>query len=297
MARKDYGVTELGYLGIGVSDLAAWRHYATNVLGVDWIDEPGGARLRMDYWHYRIRVHEDPSDDILYAGFRVAGPEELQASINRLEELGIAFERATASEAEQRCVLDYVRVKDPAGLPIEIFHGPLVDTHQPYRPGRGMHGKFRTGALGLGHMIVRNIDVEASYRFYRDLMDLRGNVEMRFGVGERRFELTFMAAEGGRDHMVAFGAGNTPKRIHHLMIEVEEQNDVGLTYDIVRKEKIPILNDIGRHIDDNMFSFYMSTPSGWFCEYGAEGSSPTYQSEYHTVGDYWGHMFATDFVE
>jgi hypothetical protein len=81
------------------------------------------------------------------------------------------------------------------------------------------------------------------------------------------------------------------------MIEVEEQNDVGLTYDIVRKEKIPVLNDIGRHIDDNMFSFYMSTPSGWFCEYGAEGSSPTYQSEYHTVGDYWGHMFATDFVE
>lgn len=29
-------VTELGYVGIGVSDLAAWRLYASDILGWRW---------------------------------------------------------------------------------------------------------------------------------------------------------------------------------------------------------------------------------------------------------------------
>ena len=39
------------------------------------VDEGPGDRcyLRMDYWHHRIVLHSDPSDDLMYLGFRVAG--------------------------------------------------------------------------------------------------------------------------------------------------------------------------------------------------------------------------------
>ena len=34
-------VTELGYVVFGVSDLAAWRDFATNLLGLEVFEEPG----------------------------------------------------------------------------------------------------------------------------------------------------------------------------------------------------------------------------------------------------------------
>lgn len=38
-------VTELGYLGLSVSDLAAWRAYAAEVAGMEVVDEGEGDRL------------------------------------------------------------------------------------------------------------------------------------------------------------------------------------------------------------------------------------------------------------
>src|SRR5580704_1297906 len=58
-------VTELGYIAIGVKDLAAWRRFAAEIVGLEVADEgdPGRCYLRMDYWHHRIIVEEDGSDD------------------------------------------------------------------------------------------------------------------------------------------------------------------------------------------------------------------------------------------
>jgi 2,3-dihydroxybiphenyl 1,2-dioxygenase len=281
-------VTELGYLGIGIRDVDAWRFYANEILGMEWVEEAGEIRLRMDYWHHRIMVHPGEEDDVLFAGFRVAGPEEFREMQRHLKECGVPFKLASPADAEKRCVLELLKFEDPAGLPLEIFHGPLVDRHKPYRPGRGMHGKFVTGLGGLGHVIVRDAGSEQSYRFYSKVLGMRGSVEVRFDVGEERREPIFMhLAE--RDHTLAFGAGPLPKRIHHLMVEVDNIDDVGLAYDLARRNKVPILFEPGRHANDNAFSFYMQTPSGWFCEYGCGVSRPNHQSEYNLVGDIWGH--------
>jgi len=281
-------VTELGYIGIGVQDLAAWRFFAGEILGMEWIEENGAARMRIDYWHHRVIVQQDTADDILFAGFRVAGPEEFRAMKEHLTSCGVSYEVASQRTAEERCVLELLRLEDPAGLPLEIFHGPLVDRHQPCRPGRGMHGKFVTGPGGMGHIIIRDAGTEQSYRFYHDVLGLRGSIEVRFDANGERREPVFMHCQQ-RDHAVAFGAGPLPRRIHHLMVEVDSIDDVGLTYDLAKRHGIPILLDLGRHANDNMFSFYMQTPSGWFCEVGAGGSAPNHQSEYNLVGDIWGH--------
>ena len=53
------GVTELGYLGFGVSNMDAWREYASKVMGLEVFDEGEEDRfyIRMDYQHHRITVH------------------------------------------------------------------------------------------------------------------------------------------------------------------------------------------------------------------------------------------------
>jgi 2,3-dihydroxybiphenyl 1,2-dioxygenase len=282
------GVTELGYIGIGTRDLDAWRFYANEVLGMEWVEERGEVKLRMDYWHHRILVHPGEEDDVLFAGFRVGGPEEFRAMQQHLQECGVPFKVASPADAESRAVLELLRLTDPAGLPLEIFHGPRVDRHKPYRPGRGMHGKFVTGLGGLGHMIIRDAGVEDSYRFYSKVLGMRGSIEVRYEAGGKRFEPVFMHS-CERDHTVGFGAGPLPKRIHHLMVEVDNIDDVGLAYDLARRHEVPILMAPGRHANDNTFSFYMRTPSGWFCEYGFGGTPPVHQSEYNVVGDIFGH--------
>ena len=283
-------VTELGYVGIGVQDVEAWRLFATEVLGLESFEEKGRTMLRVDQWHSRIAMYPEGDDDLAYAGFRVAGPEEFRDMQQHLSDCGVAYDVASSAEAEDRSVLEFLRLHDPAGIPLEIFHGPLVDRHKPFRPGRGMHGKFCTGSGGLGHIILRDAAGGASYRFYSQVLGMRGNVENRIHAPSGVFEATFMHCNE-RDHTVAFGVGPLEKKIHHLMLEVDNIDDVGLAYDLVRKRGMKILVTLGRHSNDNTISFYVQTPSGWYLEYGYAGAPATHQSEY-SVNEVWGHEFS-----
>jgi len=281
-------VTELGYIGFGVKDLEAWKKFATNILALEVVDEGESDRcyLRMDYQHHRIVLHSDPSDDLLYLGFRVAGPEEFRAMQTQLNEAGIKFKVGDEREATERHVLEILKLQDPDGNPIEIFHGPHVQFSKPFYPGRGMHGRFKTGSGGIGHCIIREKDSEAAYRFYSAL-GMRGSIEYKIPLGDRSLKLMFMHCNE-RDHSVAFGVPGGAKRFNHLMLEVENFDDVGLTHELVRREKIPVHITLGKHSNDHMFSFYFETPSGFMLEYGYGGRDATYQSEYFSQ-DMYGH--------
>lgn len=281
-------VTELGYMGFGVKDLEAWKTFASNVLGMEVADEGESDRcyLRMDYWHHRIVLHSDPSDDLMYLGFRVAGGEEFRAMQNQLREAGIKFTLGSEQEASERHVLELLKTEDPGGNPIEIFHGPHVQFSKPFHPGRRMHGRFKTGSGGMGHCILRENDPQAAYRFYTQL-GMRGGEEYKIRIGKMTVSPIFMHCNE-RDHSVAFGLGGGDKRFNHLMVEVDNLDDVGMTLDLVRRQKIPVAITPGKHSNDHMFSFYFQTPSGWMLEYGWGARDATYQSEYFTE-DVYGH--------
>ena len=221
-----------------------------------------------------------------YLGFRVAGPDEFGEMQRQLSEAGVKYRVGSSDEASERRVLEVMKLNDPSGNPVEIFHGPEVEFVKPFHPGRRMHGRFKTGAGGIGHCIVRQDDIDAARRFYMAL-GMRGGVEYKIKVGDRVVAPIFMHCND-RDHTVAFGVGPQKRRINHLMVEVENLDDVGLTYDIVRKNKVPVTITPGKHSNDHMYSFYMRNPSGWVIEYGWGGRPATYQSEYY-VQDIYGH--------
>lgn len=149
-------VTELGYLGIGVKDAAAWKEFASQVVGMEVLDEGEKDRfyLRMDNWHHRIVVHTSGEDDLLYLGWRVGGPDELGAMEEQLRADGVAVRRASEEEARERRVLGLLKLTSPGGNPTEIFYGPQIQTAFPFYPGRRMHGRFLTGSEGIGHVEV-----------------------------------------------------------------------------------------------------------------------------------------------
>lgn len=283
-------VTELGYMGLGVKDLSAWKDFASKILGLEVADdgEAGRCALRMDYWRQRFFLDEDGTDDLNFLGFRVAGQDEFRRMERQLTDAGVAVRIGSPVEADQRHVLEVMKLNDASGFPIEIFHGPQIQADKPFHPGRRMHGKFMTGDGGLGHLIQREtVGLEKTYEFYK-LLGMRGGVEYRIPIpGQSRpAELMFLHCNS-RDHTIAFGPPGV-KRINHMMIEVEEFDDVGLAYETVQRAGVRVTIAPGRHANDHMYSFYFMNPSGWMCEIGWGARPATHQSEYYQR-DTYGH--------
>ena len=74
-------VTQLGYLGLSVSNVDEWERFAGQVLGLqgNGRDADGSLFLRMDEYHHRFIVHPTGKDDIAYFGWEVPTEEALQA--------------------------------------------------------------------------------------------------------------------------------------------------------------------------------------------------------------------------
>ena len=286
------GVTELGYLVLGVSDMPRWRTFAGDFLGLELADGPTPAQtfLRMDFWHHRIVLEENSADDVTAIGLRVAGDEEFEALAHRLEAEGVDHRICSDEEAEMRRVLRLMKLEDPIGNPLEIFHGPLVEFNKPFHPHRRMYGAFSTASGGMGHCQLSSTraDNPALLAFYR-MLGMRGDVEYKVELvpGEMS-ELIFLHCND-RDHTFAFGLPGS-RRMHHIMFEATTFDDVAYTYELAQRMDIPIVVTPGRHSNDHQYSFYCRSPSGFMVEYGWGSRPATQQTEYYTA-DFYGHSF------
>jgi 2,3-dihydroxyethylbenzene 1,2-dioxygenase len=282
-------VTELGYLGLSISNVEKWKAFACGIVGMEFVDEGEKDRfyLRMDQWHHRITLHVNGGDDMAYMGLRVAGPNELAAMAQKLATADIVFQRGTEREAAERRVMGLLKTADPAGHPIEIFWGPQVDAHKPFHPGRPMFGRFLTGDQGMGHILVSETDLDAATRFY-EILGFVGAVEYQLALPNGAVAKPVFMHCNKRQHTVAFGLVPGSKRINHLMIEYTNLKDIGIAHDLMKVRNIPITKHLGMHVNDGQLSFYPINPSEWAWELGWGGREALSQQEYY-INDYFGH--------
>lgn len=286
------GVTELGYVRFGVSKMDEWRTYLGELLGMEIRDDNKDGKIyaRVDFWHHRICVEENDIDDVLAAGLRLAGREEFKAMQKTLSDAGVSYEVGSEALAMDRQVLEVMTVTDPFGLPVELFHGPQLDPHLPFYPARRRFGNFVTGPAGIGHLLIGHAGVDKTYEFYK-LLGLRAASEFRVpipGAPEpMRGKFMNSTAPGAREHTIAFGLPSQ-KRCNHLMVEVDNVDDVMVAYAKIKDAGYPMLIELGRHANDQAFSFYAMTPSGFGIEV-AFGCGPTSPQSYLLNNDYYGH--------
>jgi 2,3-dihydroxybiphenyl 1,2-dioxygenase len=290
-------VHQLGYIGLEVSDIGGWEEFATRVLGLELAgkERDGALLLRMDENHHRIAVHEGPLDDIAFVGWEVPDERALSEMAEHLRSLGCQVAVATEAEAEARRVKGLVNLRDPSGVLTELYHGPWVDSDRPFRSPRPIQG-FEAGSLGLGHIVLSVDDYAASMRFYRDGLGLLISDFIEFDVGEDPPITAAFLHSGPRHHSLALMEVPAPKRLHHLMLELVDMDDVGSTYDLCIDEHVPIVSTLGRHTNDRMTSFYMESPSGFQVEYGHGGrviDDSAWTVEVHHSASIWGHRSPT----
>jgi len=249
------------------------------------VDQSRGTRaFRMDDRKQRLIVNAGAGDGIGFYGWEVADAAALDALSSHLEKSAVAVARGSAALAAERRVADMIVFHDPLGNRLEAFHGAEVAS-DAFKPGRSISG-FRTGPLGMGHAVLHVNDINDAVPFYRDVLGFKLSDYMT-----RPFNAYFFHANP-RHHSIAFietGRNAT----HHLMVELYSLDDVGQCYDLALGEEGRIGVTLGRHINDEVTSFYSNSPSGFMVEYGWGGrviDVEHWQPEEVTWGpSMWGH--------
>ncbi len=286
------GVTSLGYLGLGVKDLAGWENFATQILGLQssGVSDDGRLLLRMDENAYRFALHRDDADDIAYAGWEVADAAGLREVAERMRAIGVEAKPASPDEAKARRVTEMIRFTDPNGIAGEAFFGPSIQFESPFHSPRAISG-FVTGQQGVGHIVVAAPDIQKSLRFYCEGLGFRvsDTIDMKFGP--MSMTMVFLHCNA-RHHTLALVPAPAPKKLHHFMLQLHSIDDVGATMYLVQDRGVEIASTLGRHTNDHMLSFYMRTPSGFEIEYGWGGrevDDATWHVQKHHAPSIWGH--------
>jgi 2,3-dihydroxybiphenyl 1,2-dioxygenase len=275
----------LGYIGVRSDKLSDWSEVATKLLGMQVVDQAKNLRsFRMDDRKQRYIVSDDGESGLGFMGWEVEAQRDLDTLAAKLEAHGVRVMRGSRSLAEQRRVADLITFSDPGGNRLEAFWGPeIADT--PFVPGRPISG-FRTGPLGMGHVVLNVRNVDDLLPFYRDVLG--------FGIsdyGLKPFKLYFFHINGRHHSFAVVETGR--QTMHHFMVELGSLDDVGQGYDLALSQDERIAYSLGRHTNDHMTSFYLRTPSEFFIEYGWGGrmiDPATWQPHETFDGpSLWGH--------
>lgn len=281
---------QLGFLHFEVKDLAAWEAFGTKVLGLLLTNRrgDGGFALRNDGHAQRIFVTPGAADDLTLLGWEVDGDAQLEAIAARLKGAGVAVREGTPEECDYRQVKRLIAYDDPAGIPSCVFHGPAL-AREPFASSVVRSG-FVADEQGLGHLVITANSQAESRKFYEEILGFKLSDHIICDVHGYPVNIAFFHANP-RHHSVAFGERQR-KRLHHFMLEARSMDEVGMALDRTMKAGLKIMQTLGRHPNDRMFSFYAKTPSGFQFEFGYGGRSVDDATWEPTTYDHiseWGH--------
>ena len=292
-------IKSMGYARVASTDLEAWRRFAGKVLGLAESRGPAEDHLyyRIDEVSARLVVFPSDVDRLECVGWELADHDALQAAREHLIKAGVEFAEGSPEELAERRVQEMIRFADPWDNVFELFHGITYEARPLVTP---YDNKFVTGEQGMGHVVIPVGDDEAALEFYRDTLGFRLRDSMSMPgefVGKEpgtKAWLRFLGCNP-RHHSLAFLPMPNPSRCVHIMLEVAKLDDVGRALERVRKHQIPLSATLGRHMNDQMVSFYVKSPGGFDIEYGTEGltvDDEKWVARESTAVSYWGHDFS-----
>jgi len=290
-------VSGLAYVVVEATDLSAWRSLGENVIGMMAAETDHGVALKMDERDHRIVVVLGDADRYLATGWEVAGAAEFDDVLDRLTEKDVPFYLASRDEAAARKVQALARFDDPSGNRQELVWG-FRSGFTRFMSPQGV-GRFVTGPLGMGHTVLPAARFEATEAFYRDILGFGlADILVHRPAGGPAQRIHFFHCGNGRHHSLALFEGHVPAGCVHLMVEVESMDEVGRAMDRVKAHGVKLMCTLGRHVNDEMTSFYFSTPAGFAIEFGYGGRVIDWTGHVafeSTAVSLWGHDFSIGF--
>lgn len=265
-------ISNLGYLVFEVSDLTAWEKFAVEIIGLNVGQVTNDTlNLRMDEYESRVFLELGNADDMVAAGWEFENEANLDAYIGQLATRGVQTVEADTALLTKRLVEKMFWFTDETGMRHEFYYcAARAQKNDGFYSNKITQG-FKTGRLGVGHFVAVDTVAGKLTEFYKNTLGLHisdiCHGPLKPGVN---MEATFFHAQTGRHHSVAAAKVHFefPKRIHHIMLEVNNIADVGLAYERCQAADLIFEMDLGSHPNDDMFSFYVKSPSGFALEIG-----------------------------
>ena len=261
---------ELAYVGVEIPDPSTLTAFFADVIGLA-PGEPGAegsTSWRNDDAVHRVIVDRGPANDLAFLGFAARDAQAFEAVTARLADAGFDLSDGTLEDRRGRRVGRLVRTSAPWGVPVEI----VLDLQRASTPFSSplAPGGFLTEGVGLGHAVVATPAFDEADRFVVEGLGLVQSdwLEMEIAAGIN-LEVRFYHGNS-RHHSLARARApfELPQKLHHIMFETKERDDVGAAFDRAWATDLPIPNGLGRHDNDGMFSFYVASPAGFQVEVG-----------------------------
>jgi 3,4-dihydroxy-9,10-secoandrosta-1,3,5(10)-triene-9,17-dione 4,5-dioxygenase len=291
-------IKSMGYVRVASTDLSACETFAEKVLGLVRTTGPTEGQLyyRIDEVSARVVIVPSDVDQLSCVGWEVSDHTALDAARDHLKNANVEFEEGTPEELADRRVQELIRFSDPFDNVFELFHGITYERKEAITP----YGqRFVTGDQGMGHVVIPVTDDVEALRFYTETLGFRLRDSMSMPgefVGKPAGSKVWLRFLGinPRHHSLAFLPMPNPSKCVHIMLEVERLDDVGRALERVRRYKAPLSATLGRHMNDQMVSFYVKSPGGFDIEFGTDGltvDDARWVARESTAVSYWGHEF------
>lgn len=241
MKKFDPKVCHLGYVAMGVMDIARSSDYYGKALGlVEASREGDNVFLSVGGEHHNIILRRANEKSFLGLGYRLMPGTDLESFANAARQFGLA---ARIKSDSQPGIHQLVEVIGPCGNVFEFYDTPV----------NGGPGFGRTGIrpLRLGHVAVISPEAKKLRSFYEDFLGFHYTDDIG-GVA------TFMTCN--RDHHVVNLTNAPESRLHHVAFELSDNADHIKASDILASAGIPTLWGPSRHCAGHNLAAYHFDP-------------------------------------
>jgi biphenyl-2,3-diol 1,2-dioxygenase len=261
---------QLAYIGIEVPDPNVLTPTFGDVVGLLPGDSPDGQvrTWRNDNRVHRVILQAGPANDAVYFGVEATDSESFEEVATRLDRAGFALNEGTAEDRLARRVEELGTTTAPWGVNVEVVTG-LAGTSDGFA-SPGVPGGFLTDGVGFGHAVFVTTAFDESQAFVVDALGFSQSDWLVTEIAEGiELEVRFYHCNQ-RHHTLALARApfDLPQKLHHVMFEMNDRDDVGKAFDRAWASDLSIPNGLGRHDNDGMFSFYMGSPAGFQIEVG-----------------------------
>jgi catechol 2,3-dioxygenase len=248
----------------------------TQVVGLEETSRAGQSvylRAWGDRFHHTLQLSEGPEVGLEHIGWRAAGPDELEAAVERLSAAGAGEAWVENSVGHGRAF----RYRAPGGHLHEVFWE--VDR---YTPPPGMESPFpnrpqRFVPRGIAARCIDHVTITAANplgdaEWYRDTL---GHRFMEYTVIPDRpdFPVFCMTTVCERSHDlgIVWDPTPVPGRVNHFAYFVDSREELLRAADVFLNQDVAIEFGPGRHGMGEQDYLYVRDPSGMRVEINAGG--------------------------
>ncbi|MBB5698077.1 VOC family protein [Sphingomonas yantingensis] len=261
-------VTEIRYVGYGVTDLDAERTFYRDVWGLKEVGEQDGM------WHFaaegndelyvvRLRAAEEKRIDV------IALAADSDADVDALHDKVAAAGCKVIFAPRALTTLGGgygFRFFSPDGLPFEVSAGVERGTAREMQRWDGVPQK-------ISHIVLHSPDHKAAVQFFEDVLGFR----LSDWLGDF---MAFLRCNSAH-HRFAFLPG--PPCLNHVAYDMLTVDDMMRGINRLKKKGTDLRWGPGRHTAGNNTFSYFTTPNGFAVEYTSELEDVDFETHEHKV--------------